>query len=272
MLIDIQTFFWQILNFVVLVALLKRFLYKPILQAMRRREQFINGQLQDAAEQKAIAQAEAEHYRQLQASFEAQREDREAQARLAVEEYRQARLTEARAAVEATQLQWADRVRQEQQNFLVTLRQQMGFQLLKTIRTVLNDLAQTHLEDQIILVFLKRLAQLSTSEQEALRQALCNTGAADVVIHSAFPLSADYQLQIRQTLAAYQAEFEMPGRGIRFELQPMLLCGIELSLPGYKLAWTIDHYLHTLEERVTQLLEREQHVFIPDMSKPEPLK
>jgi F-type H+-transporting ATPase subunit b len=55
MLIDWFTVIAQIINFLILVYLLKRFLYKPILNAIDEREKRIASQLEDAAKQKAEA-------------------------------------------------------------------------------------------------------------------------------------------------------------------------------------------------------------------------
>ena len=266
MLIDFQTIFIQIINFLVLVALLKRFLYHPILKAMRQRERHINGQIQEAADQKAIAQAEAEHYLQMQASFEQKRERLKAQAQSEVETYRQELLTAAQVESEQMQLKWAETLRREQQHFLKTLRQNMGGELVKTLRFVLKDLAQTHLEDSVVEVFLQRLSELSDSEAATLAQAFSHLGNAPLKLHSAFPLSLEQQTQIRQALLRYQSDAEILAEKIVVEQQPQLLCGIELNLPGYKLAWTLDHYLQTFESRVRQLLEQQDDIGIPDLS------
>ena len=58
MLIDWFTIGAQALNFIVLVWLLKRYLYKPILDAIDAREQRIATELADAAAKKAEAKKE----------------------------------------------------------------------------------------------------------------------------------------------------------------------------------------------------------------------
>ena len=58
MLIDWFTVGAQVLNFLILVWLLKRFLYKPILDAIDAREERIAAELADADAKKAEAQKE----------------------------------------------------------------------------------------------------------------------------------------------------------------------------------------------------------------------
>ena len=49
---------------------------------------------------------------------------------------------------------------------------------------------------------------------------------------------------------------------LRFELVPEIVCGIELSVGGQKLAWNISDYLAGLEEEVTKLLASSEHAGI----------
>jgi F-type H+-transporting ATPase subunit b len=58
MLIDWFTVGAQAVNFLILVWLLKRFLYRPVLAAIDAREKKIAAQLADAAQREARAQAE----------------------------------------------------------------------------------------------------------------------------------------------------------------------------------------------------------------------
>ena len=68
--IDWVTVIAQIINFLVLVFLLKRFLYVPIINAMDRRQQAIATSLEEAQQKSNVAESEALRYRQLQDNLE----------------------------------------------------------------------------------------------------------------------------------------------------------------------------------------------------------
>ena len=68
------TFAAQIINFVILVALLKRFLYGPVLRMMDQREQRIAERMNDAERTRREADEEAEQLRRQQQQLEHQRE------------------------------------------------------------------------------------------------------------------------------------------------------------------------------------------------------
>ena len=73
MLIDWFTVGAQALNFIILVWLLKRFLYKPILNTVDAREKRIAAELADADAKKAEAQKERDDYQHKNEEFDQQR-------------------------------------------------------------------------------------------------------------------------------------------------------------------------------------------------------
>src|ERR1035437_10751310 len=73
MLIDWFTIGAQALNFLILVWLLKRFLYKPILHAVDAREKLIAAELADADTKKAKAQKECDEFQHKNEEFDQQR-------------------------------------------------------------------------------------------------------------------------------------------------------------------------------------------------------
>src|ERR1035441_5979638 len=73
MLIDWFTVLAQVVNFLILVWLLKRFLYRPILDAIDAREKRIAKELADANAKKVEAQKESEEFQHKNEAFDQQR-------------------------------------------------------------------------------------------------------------------------------------------------------------------------------------------------------
>ena len=73
MLIDWFTVGAQALNFLILVWLMKRFLYKPILDAIDAREQRIAAELADADAKRDAAQRERDKFQHKNEEFDQQR-------------------------------------------------------------------------------------------------------------------------------------------------------------------------------------------------------
>jgi F-type H+-transporting ATPase subunit b len=100
MLIDWFTVGAQALNFLILVWLLKHFLYKPVLNAIDAREKRIAGELADADAKKAEAQKERDEFNHKNEVFDQQRAALLSQAVDEVKTERQRLLDEARKAAD----------------------------------------------------------------------------------------------------------------------------------------------------------------------------
>ncbi|EKU96313.1 F0F1-type ATP synthase, beta subunit [Leptolyngbya sp. PCC 7375] len=253
MLIDNFTVLAQIINFLILVVLLKRFLYGPITRAMEARKQTIAHQLEQAEQREAIAQAEAQRLQQMQQDFAAHREQRLVELRSQLEDERLTRLEQAKDEVDAAKDRWYRGIAQEKATVLRSFQQQANYQLTQTLRQVLTELADASLEQQITQQFLTRLTQLPEQERTRLQIAL-NDGLNDgtsVQLSSSFPLPAATQQDITEALRDIGA-----FSNFDYELNPALICGLELNVPGYCLAWNLVKYIETLEQNLAHVLDQ----------------
>ena len=250
MLINWFTIIAQIVNFLILVALLKRFLYKPILQAMEQREQRIASGLKEAKAKVEEANQEAELYRHQQQELEDQKEAWLTRAKQQVAQERQFMLQQAAAEVDQARSQWYEALEREKQAFLQGLRQQGGKQVEMTARRVLDDLANSTLEEQIVDTFIERLHHLDKTQLQALKSFSSDNLGKELVVCSAFPIPTDKRDQL---VKAIQEQINQDVK-VKFEQRDGYICGIELRNHGHKIAWNLEHYLSQLEIEMAQFL------------------
>jgi F-type H+-transporting ATPase subunit b len=241
-LIDWFTVIAQIVNFIVLVLLLKRFRDGPILRAIDEREAGIAAELQ-AAEQKAKEAAlEAEVYRRRNIEFEEQRDELVRQAKEEVQAWRGELMQRVHHEAQEAQSHWRRVLEEEKTAFLRQLRQRVCHQSYVIARQVLAEMANADLERQVVAVFAKRLAALEGDELAAIAQEVRQLGQ-EVVVTSAFPLADDQRQAVRAAVEQHLGH----AAGLRFAVSPDLICGIELRTQGHRVAWSLADYLATLE-------------------------
>ena len=239
--IDTFTVIAQIVNFLILVYLLKRFLYRPVLEAMDRREAGIAQRLQQAADQSAIAAQEAEAFRAKSDALDAQREGLLRDMRHEVEARRDAMLESLRDDVADTGRRWREQVERERQSFLRELRQQLSAQVCHLSREALLQLANAELETQMARVFLHRLPGLPEEDRQQFREAADRHETLSLV--SALPLAEDLQTELA---TAVQATLDLPHPP-EFKEDSQLICGLELRAPGYQVGWSLAEHLDDVE-------------------------
>lgn len=252
MLIDWFTVGAQALNFLILAWLLKRFLYKPILDAIDAREDGIASKLAHAEAKEAAAQKERDEFKRKNEAFDKQRAALLIQATTEANTERRRLLDEARQAAVALLAKRQDALRSEQQSLSEEISRRTREEVFAIARKTLTDLANATLEDQMSEVFARRLRELGEQENAALLKVV-KASSAPAVVRSAFDLPS------RQKAAIQQALDDLCSGKIElnFETAPDLISGIELSANGQKVAWSIGNYLSSLEKSIAELLQEQ---------------
>jgi len=250
MLIDWFTVGAQAINFLVLVWLLKRFLYQPILDAVDAREQRIARELADADTKKAEAQKERDEFQHKNEAFDQERVALLGKATEEAKAERQRLLDDARQAADALAAKRAEALRSEQRSLNEALSRRAREEVFAIARKALADLAMTDLEERMGAVFARRLHEMDAKAKAGLGEAL-KSASSPGVVRSAFELPAEQRAAIQNALnESFSAEIHL-----RFETAPDLVSGIELATDGQKVGWSIADYLVSLEKGVDELLK-----------------
>jgi F-type H+-transporting ATPase subunit b len=250
MLIDWFTVGAQALNFIILVWLLRRFLYKPILNAVDAREKLIARELADAEGKKVEAQKERDAFEHKNEEFDRQRAGLLGKAMDEAKAERQRLLDDARKAADVLSAKRQQAMRDDAGNLNQALRLRTGQEVFAIARQALTDLANTSLEERMTAVFVDRLHAMDAATKAGLAASL-KAGSQPAVVRSAFDLPAA-QCAVLQKALNEALSTDVP---LRFETAPNLVSGIELTTDGQKLAWSIAAYLSSLEKAVGDLLK-----------------
>ena len=264
MLIDWFTILAQAINFLILVWLMKRFLYKPILHAIDEREKRIAKELADADAKKAEAQNERDEFQHKNEKFEQQRAALLSQATDEAKAERQRLLDESRQVADALRAKQQDALKREQESLHDEITRRTREEVFGIARKTLTDLAGTSLEERMSEVFTRRVRELNDEAKEGLAMAL-KTLSDPVLVRSAFELPSEQRGAIQRALnETFSAEMQ-----VRFETAPDVISGIELTANGWKVAWSIADYLASLERSVGELVKESSSPQAKPQAKPE---
>ena len=241
--IDWVTVLAQIANFLVLVWLLKRFLYRPILDGIDAREAEIAarmGEADRAREQAAAAEAD---FVARQQALQAERDDLAERVRDQAQQQRDALLAQAHDRLEQERRETRTQLARERERFTAALYEASGETLYLLAGRALRDLADARLEAQIARHVVGRLTPLSDELATAVEHA------DKAVVTTQSPLPEPEREAIREVLAE-----ALPGLAVRFESDDGQSPGLDLRLGSLQLDWTVDSYtdelVGLLEERL----------------------
>jgi F-type H+-transporting ATPase subunit b len=247
---DWFTLIAQVVNFLVLVWLLKHFLYTRIVQAMNDRKAKITSRLEAAAQERAEVEREADLFRTKNRELDERRDEILARAKEEAEAHRERLMEATRLETEAAQAQWLESLQRERQALLQDVRERLGQQVFALARHALKELANAELEGQILKVFVERLQNLDPAEREAIVAAVRDSDR-EVELRTAFPVLPEARKGLTRSLRQQLDD----SVDVRFTTVPELICGIELRAHSHRLVWNLDSYLEGLEARVFEVLD-----------------
>ena len=190
-----STFVLEIINFLILVWLLKHFFYKPVLDVIRRRQTGIEKVLSDAEKKHADAEVLRDQFENRLAEWEKERQTAYTELDKEIQAERSQRMEALHAALE-----------QEREKSQVIEQHKINAERLNTEELALNQGARfasrllSVAADPEMEKRLKDLSSLPDEKKNSLRAAVGNS--VDIImICSAYPLDDDTQRKLEKSLA-----------------------------------------------------------------------
>lgn len=242
----------QIINFLVLVYLLKRFLYGPIVKAMDERQSKIEQRENEAQEKILIAEGRAQDYIEKTARLDQETAEILYHVRQEAEAEKKDYMEKARDDIDAQKKLWQDSMMKEEGQYMAEMRRQIGSQSYRIAKRVLEDLATMKLEKILFEVFLDKLASLDSKEKTLISDRLVRPSRI-VVISSAFAISEEDKLRLQMVIKEALEGVEQ----VEYRVSPEIISGVQLEVNGYHLEWSIGEYLKSFEERFLVAAESE---------------
>lgn len=240
----------QIINFLILVWLLNKFLYGPVTRAMEKRQDRIRSQIREAEERASKAEEERRALKAEREELRAQKEALLADARAEAEQLRHDLERQARTEVDSERKGWLARLERDHEEFLSDIRRRAGEEFVALGRSALKDLADARLETRLAAAFARQLRDLPDATKDRLKQALGEPDAK-AEVESGFTLSATDKKTIRQAVTETFGEEVELGYAVNDDL----IAGVRLRLDSQVVEWSISNYLDDLQARLGAALD-----------------
>jgi F-type H+-transporting ATPase subunit b len=250
MIIDMFTVIAQIINFLILVLLLKKFLFNKIVGIIDEREEQIKKQIESAEQQQKEAEEEIKKQKKIRQKMEENWDNDLAQMKKELQDKREKMMEEARQAINEEEKDWKNSILKQRDAFLKELRELSCHQVCQISKKVLSDLANERLESQLIESFLQQLEDAKDNNGKNFQ--LSDLDKKQVIeINTAFQLQKKEKEMIIEKLKNLLRNETQ----VNFRESKDLICGIELRAEGKKISWNVESYLNSLEKNLQKLFE-----------------
>lgn len=250
--INWSTLLLQIVNFAIMVFILSRVFFKPVVRILDERAEQVTRALDEAEEREQKAQEAQAQYEQTLAEAQEQVLVMQQQAQEDLLQTKQQVLSEAREQVQRMRETAEQDLQEARQEAIAEHRRELGYLAIELCGRLMRQAGGTAFQEASIQEFLDRLVHL---QPEKYRQALPDqeVAALQVQVVSAQGLDASSKTQI-EALTAKLLEQEIE---VRYRVDPSLIAGATMRFGSVVIDGSLSGQLQMLNDRYLTGLEQE---------------
>ncbi len=248
--IDWITFFAQIVNLFILVWLLKKFLYHPILNAIDKRQAQIAERVQSAKEASEKAVAEYKTYLQKTEEFDKNTQKMFDEASAKVIQYQQEQEAKIHEQTLLLQQKMQTDLEREKESLQLEMRNQIATSFSLVARKVMTDLSGITPIEQAVNLFQNKIRKLDKKQLSLLKKKAKNQ--KDIYLYSSDSLNKEQTEMLSNFI---QKHFDLEKQQIiHFQKNPDLIFGLELVIDDMTLDWNIKSYFEEFDTHLNATL------------------
>ncbi|HEY8097015.1 MAG TPA: F0F1 ATP synthase subunit delta [Methylobacter sp.] len=235
---NLSTFVLEIINFLILIWILQRLFYKPLLEVIEKRKQFIDQSLSDAKNLKQQAEEQCSRYENRQELWEQEKQAAITALHRQLEAERRTSLDKLNADLEQERQKAKVLMSKQRQELQQQAEKQALLNGAKFAGMLLQQATGPELEARLFALLLDNLTTLP----EACKLCLTMLGtkkSVPVKITSAYPLSAEMRQQLEQKLGA---QINSPIN-FQYHQDQSLIAGLRMDIGAWVLNVNLQHEL-----------------------------
>ena len=242
---DLFTFAATIVNFLILVALLRIFLYKRVVKAVEDRQAKIENRWNEAETAREDAERSRQEYREKTEELEEDEHRLKEEARRNAADKEEELVNRAKREVENRKREWIDSLEREKERTLHRFREMAAEDLMTALRRILADLADIDLERAVVDRFLEKLDGEAAADLEEAERIIVRTG---------FSLPEESRSELLRGIEE-ETGIDMGGKKTFFETDESLVAGIEIEARNKKIAWNVGRYIREASDELSKKLK-----------------
>lgn len=237
----------QIINFFIILFILQKLLYKPVLKAMAERQEKIQILQSEADKKMEDAEKLIIEYNKKIADMGSEKRDILDAARQEAQRKGNDLLEDFKKEAENKRMAYLQEVEDEKENFIDNLKKNLGRGAVKIASDILSTISSKELEDEVFNTFMGNLKDLNSDIQ--------NTGISAeenrLNLYSFRDLSQNEKQIIEDVLKEQIKNLEK----IHYKVDRDLILGYELNLGSYTIHTNIKNYLNKIEKDIIKNLK-----------------
>ena len=243
--INWSTVFFQIINFLIIVWILKKYLFTPVLSSMDKREHQIQKRLHDAQKSKQEAQAEKQRLDSRIAELDAERASIMAEAYKKADAEYATLLKTFNAEMAGKRKAFEEQIITERDLLRASISELAGKAIVSTVQSALSGLANTDIQSAILNGFIDRVSTGKIEKATDLKHYYKKE--AHLTVRTSFDLTKKDRDGITTALSSLLDE---KPKNLDFVIDKDIICGIEITCPPILISYGVNTYIAALAKNL----------------------
>lgn len=233
------TFIAQIINLFILVWLLKKFLYRPILNAVDKRQAEIIDRVEKARQEQEMAEQEHKKLLKKQADFDVQKQKMYDETGKEIDAYKSRQMSEIALEMQKLREKMQRDLNRENESMQLQIRNLLAENFIALSKKIMSELSGSTPLEQTISLFEKKVSTLPKTEKQNINKFYKKQNV--IIINTSDTLTDSEQKKLVKFLTKEFGFSSEPN--IRFQKDETLILGIEMIVGDISLEWNLKGYL-----------------------------
>ena len=243
---ELYTIIAQLINFSVLLFILNKFLYKPILKTMDKRREDIKNKIEETQNKLEESDKLKEEYFNKLQEVEKENITLRKQALEDIKKFKDSELQKVKEDISLKKDKFNDYLNLEQKSLIENFNENLLDLFVEYSNNILQVLANSTLQGEIVNNFMQKINDLTDEKVESVNKL----NVEDMYISSNDELTDKQKDFIKDSLVKKGFKF----KDIQYTVDKKLILGIELKAKSYVLSWNVreltNNFISTIDNKI----------------------
>ena len=243
---ELYTIIAQLINFSVLLFILNKFLYKPILKTMDKRREDIKNKIEKTQNKLEESDKLKEEYFNKLQEVEKENIALRKQALEDIKKFKDSELQKVKEDISLKKDKFNDYLNLEQKSLIENFNENLSDLFVEYSNNILQVLANSTLQDELVNNFMQKINDLTDEKVESVNKL----NVEDMYISSNDELTDKQKDFIKDSLVKKGFKF----KDIQYTVDKKLILGIELKAKSYVLSWNVreltNNFISTIDNKI----------------------
>ncbi len=243
---ELYTIIAQLINFSVLLFILNKFLYKPVLKTMDKRREDIKNKIEETQNKLEESDKLKEEYFNKLQEVEKENITLRKQALEDIKKFKDSELQKVKEDISLKKDKFNDYLDLEQKSLIENFNENLSDLFVEYSNNILRVLANSTLQGEIVNNFMQKINDLTDEKVESVNKL----NVEDIYISSNDELTDKQKDFIKDSLVKKGFKF----KDIQYTVDKKLILGIELKAKSYVLSWDVreltNNFISTIDNKI----------------------